>query len=205
MVWLLQTILSEVLSFPKNLLLFHFLLWQNFFLVTPSLQYVSKINSWNIFPKALSDIQKSQALYQAKTNTVRFYHYSLCSRGELSFTTFLYCIALVFCYTINFLLSCMVIVCVNWCWSIFTQVLLLQVQYQSDQFLDKNKDYVVPEHHDLLCASKCSFVASLFPPLSEAAKSSKFSSIGSRFKVSSIYFLAIYGKTNPSSSVPPES
>ena len=61
---------------------------------------------------------------------------------------------------------------------------LLQVLYQSDQFLDKNKDYVVPEHQDLLSASKCSFVAGLFPPLpEESSKSSKFSSIGSRFKV----------------------
>lgn len=60
---------------------------------------------------------------------------------------------------------------------------LFQVMYQSDQFLDKNKDYVVPEHQDLLSASKCQFVADLFPPLPEASKSSKFSSIGSRFKV----------------------
>lgn len=59
-----------------------------------------------------------------------------------------------------------------------------QVLYQSDQFLDKNKDYVVPEHQDLLSASKCSFVAGLFSPHpEETAKSSKFSSIGSRFKV----------------------
>nr|XP_027095305.1 myosin-9-like isoform X2 [Coffea arabica] len=62
-----------------------------------------------------------------------------------------------------------------------------EVQYQSEQFLDKNKDYVVPEHQDLLVASKCSFVAGLFPPLPEETtkssnKSSKFSSIGSRFK-----------------------
>lgn len=61
---------------------------------------------------------------------------------------------------------------------------LFQVLYQSDQFLDKNKDYVVPEHQDLLSASKCSFVAGLFRPLpEETAKPSKFSSIGSRFKV----------------------
>ena len=64
-------------------------------------------------------------------------------------------------------------------------LLNLQVLYQSDQFLDKNKDYVVPEHQDLLSASKCSFVSGLFPPLpEETSKSSKFSSIGSRFKVS---------------------
>lgn len=63
-------------------------------------------------------------------------------------------------------------------------VCFFQVQYQSDQFLDKNKDYVVREHQDLLSASKCSFVSGLFPPLSEeTSKSSKFSSIGSRFKV----------------------
>jgi myosin-5 len=67
---------------------------------------------------------------------------------------------------------------------------MVQVQYQSDQFLDKNKDYVVPEHRDLLSASKCSFVAGLFPPVSEeAAKSSKFSSISSRFRVHSILVL----------------
>jgi len=69
----------------------------------------------------------------------------------------------------------------------------VQVQYRSDQFLDKNKDYVVPEHQDLLGASKCPFVAGLFPPLpEETSKSSKFSSIGSRFKVSffSLVFIA---------------
>ncbi|GMH25775.1 hypothetical protein Nepgr_027618 [Nepenthes gracilis] len=59
-----------------------------------------------------------------------------------------------------------------------------EVQYQSDQFLDKNKDYVVPEHQDLLSASKCSFVAGLFPQIpEETTKSSKFSSIGSCFKL----------------------
>lgn len=51
-------------------------------------------------------------------------------------------------------------------------------------FLDKNKDYVVAEHQDLMIASKCSFVAGLFPRSpEESSKSSKFSSIGSRFKV----------------------
>ncbi|CAO2841967.1 unnamed protein product, partial [Amaranthus hypochondriacus] len=59
-----------------------------------------------------------------------------------------------------------------------------EVMYQADQFLDKNKDYVIAEHQDLLQASKCSFVAGLFPPLpEETSKSSKFSSIGSRFKL----------------------
>ncbi|MED6193012.1 hypothetical protein PIB30_014994 [Stylosanthes scabra] len=58
-----------------------------------------------------------------------------------------------------------------------------EVTYLADMFLDKNKDYVVAEHQDLLTASKCIFVAGLFPPSpQESSKSSKFSSIGSRFK-----------------------
>ncbi|WZY81644.1 hypothetical protein YC2023_028028 [Brassica napus] len=58
-----------------------------------------------------------------------------------------------------------------------------QVTYSAEFFLDKNKDYVVAEHQALLDASKCSFVANLFPPLPEdASKQSKFSSIGTRFK-----------------------
>lgn len=57
------------------------------------------------------------------------------------------------------------------------------VIYQADQFLDKNKDYVVAEHQALLDASKCPFIANLFPPLpEETSKQSKFSSIGTRFK-----------------------
>ncbi|OAY44713.1 hypothetical protein MANES_08G174100v8 [Manihot esculenta] len=57
------------------------------------------------------------------------------------------------------------------------------VTYQADQFLDKNKDYIVAEHQALLNASKCPFVANLFPPLpEETSKQSKFSSIGTRIK-----------------------
>ncbi|XP_075508017.1 myosin-9-like isoform X1 [Primulina tabacum] len=77
-----------------------------------------------------------------------------------------------------------------------------EVLYQSDQFLDKNKDYVVPEHQDLLSASKCSFVAGLFPPLPEEStkssnKSSKFSSIGSRFKVQLQQLMETLNSTEP--------
>ncbi|XP_050372273.1 myosin-6-like isoform X2 [Argentina anserina] len=57
------------------------------------------------------------------------------------------------------------------------------VTYQTEYFIDKNKDYVVAEHQALLSASDCPFVSGLFPPLPEdSAKSSKFSSIGSQFK-----------------------
>ncbi|KAI9122087.1 hypothetical protein K1719_006776 [Acacia pycnantha] len=57
------------------------------------------------------------------------------------------------------------------------------VTYQTELFLDKNKDYVVAEHQALLNASKCPFVSGLFPPApEESSKQSKFSSIGSRFK-----------------------
>lgn len=60
---------------------------------------------------------------------------------------------------------------------------IFQVTYQSDHFLDKNRDYVVVEHQELLNASKCSFVSGLFPSvLEENTKASK-SSIATRFKV----------------------
>nr|XP_034915316.1 myosin-9 isoform X3 [Populus alba] len=73
-----------------------------------------------------------------------------------------------------------------------------EVQYQSGQFLDKNKYYVVAEHQDLLSASKCSFIAGLFPPLSEeSAKPSKFSSICSRFKIQLQQLMDILNSTEP--------
>ncbi|KAK6912879.1 Myosin head, motor domain [Dillenia turbinata] len=62
--------------------------------------------------------------------------------------------------------------------------LIEKVNYQTDSFLDKNRDYVVVEHCNLLASSKCPFVAGLFPsPLEESSRSSyKFSSVSSRFK-----------------------
>ncbi|GAB2291863.1 hypothetical protein Dimus_026114 [Dionaea muscipula] len=73
-----------------------------------------------------------------------------------------------------------------------------EVTYQADQFLDKNKDYVVAEHQDLLTASKCPFVAGLFPPLpEESSKSSKFSSIGSRFKLQLQSLMETLSSTEP--------
>ncbi|XP_009411029.3 myosin-11-like [Musa acuminata AAA Group] len=73
-----------------------------------------------------------------------------------------------------------------------------EVLYQSDHFLDKNKDYVVAEHQDLLSASKCPFVSGLFPPLpEETSKSSKFSSIGSRFKLQLQALMETLNSTEP--------
>ncbi|KAL0315807.1 UNVERIFIED_CONTAM: Myosin-17 [Sesamum radiatum] len=73
-----------------------------------------------------------------------------------------------------------------------------EVTYMADLFLDKNKDYVVAEHQDLLTASKCSFVAGLFPPLpEESSKSSKFSSIGSRFKLQLQSLMETLNSTEP--------
>ncbi|KAK6248897.1 hypothetical protein QUC31_020462 [Theobroma cacao] len=59
-----------------------------------------------------------------------------------------------------------------------------KVTYQTDTFLEKNRDYVVVEHCNLLASSKCPFVAGLFPsPPEESSRSSyKFSSVATRFK-----------------------
>ncbi|XAR61129.1 Myosin ATPase [Bertholletia excelsa] len=77
-----------------------------------------------------------------------------------------------------------------------------EVQYQSEQFLDKNKGYVVAEHQDLLSASKCSFVSGLFPPVLEesiksSSKSSKFASIGSHFKLQLQQLMDTLNSTEP--------
>ncbi|KAE8717544.1 Myosin-6 [Hibiscus syriacus] len=73
-----------------------------------------------------------------------------------------------------------------------------EVTYQTDLFLDKNKDYVVSEHQALLHASECSFVSSLFPPPpEETSKSSKFSSIGSSFKQQLQALLETLSATEP--------
>ncbi|XP_027357060.1 myosin-15-like [Abrus precatorius] len=59
-----------------------------------------------------------------------------------------------------------------------------KVTYHTDTFLDKNRDYVVVEHCNLLSSSKCPFVSALFPLLPEESSRSsyKFSSVASRFK-----------------------
>ncbi|XP_068326692.1 myosin-15-like [Pyrus communis] len=59
-----------------------------------------------------------------------------------------------------------------------------KVTYHTDTFLDKNRDYVVVEHCNLLSSSKRPFVAGLFGSLPEESSRSsyKFSSVATRFK-----------------------
>ncbi|PNT72700.1 hypothetical protein BRADI_2g48076v3 [Brachypodium distachyon] len=71
------------------------------------------------------------------------------------------------------------------------------VIYQSDHFLDKNKDYVVAEHQELLNASRCSFVSVLFPPASEENTKSSKSSIATRFKMQLHELMETLSSTEP--------
>ncbi|XP_038985415.1 protein OPAQUE1 isoform X2 [Phoenix dactylifera] len=58
-----------------------------------------------------------------------------------------------------------------------------KVTYQTNSFLDKNRDYIVVEHCNLLSSSRCSFISGLLASLPESSRSSyKFSSVASRFK-----------------------
>ncbi|KAG6511827.1 hypothetical protein ZIOFF_029905 [Zingiber officinale] len=59
-----------------------------------------------------------------------------------------------------------------------------KVTYRTDFFLEKNRDYIVVEHCNLLSSSRCSFVSGLFDSLSEESSRSsyKFSSVALRFK-----------------------
>ncbi|MED6156826.1 hypothetical protein PIB30_017986 [Stylosanthes scabra] len=59
-----------------------------------------------------------------------------------------------------------------------------EVTYHTDSFLDKNRDYVVVEHRNLLSSSKCPLVSglSLLLPERSSRSSYKFSSVALRFK-----------------------
>ncbi|PKA62171.1 DNA topoisomerase III [Apostasia shenzhenica] len=59
-----------------------------------------------------------------------------------------------------------------------------KVPYQTLSFVDKNRDYVVAEHQNLLSSSRCLFISKLFSSVSEGPfrSSYKFSSVASRFK-----------------------
>ncbi|KAF2913070.1 protein OPAQUE1 [Oryza sativa Japonica Group] len=59
-----------------------------------------------------------------------------------------------------------------------------KVTYQTESFLEKNRDYIVAEHCNLLSSSRCPLVSGLFGTLPEESlrSSYKFSSVASRFK-----------------------
>uniref|UniRef100_A0A0D3FB61 Myosin motor domain-containing protein n=1 Tax=Oryza barthii TaxID=65489 RepID=A0A0D3FB61_9ORYZ len=59
-----------------------------------------------------------------------------------------------------------------------------KVTYQTESFLEKNRDYIVAEHCNLLSSSRCPLVSGLFGSLPEESlrSSYKFSSVASRFK-----------------------
>ncbi|CAH2077072.1 unnamed protein product, partial [Thlaspi arvense] len=73
------------------------------------------------------------------------------------------------------------------------------VTYQTETFLDKNRDYTIVEHCNLLSSSKCPFVAGLFPsaPEESTRSSYKFSSVSSRFKQQLQALMETLSKTEP--------
>ncbi|KAF8098341.1 hypothetical protein N665_0268s0010 [Sinapis alba] len=74
-----------------------------------------------------------------------------------------------------------------------------KVTYQTETFLDKNRDYTIVEHKNLLSSSKCPFVSGLFASASEesARSSYKFSSVSSRFKQQLQALMETLSKTEP--------
>ncbi|XP_057248607.1 myosin-15 isoform X3 [Beta vulgaris subsp. vulgaris] len=74
-----------------------------------------------------------------------------------------------------------------------------KVNYQTEKFLDKNRDYVVVEHCHVLSSSKCSLIAGLFPAISEepSRSSYKFSSVSSRFKQQLQALMETLNRTEP--------
>ncbi|CAH8320959.1 unnamed protein product [Eruca vesicaria subsp. sativa] len=74
-----------------------------------------------------------------------------------------------------------------------------KVTYQTETFLDKNRDYTIVEHCSLLSSSRCPFVAGLFAsaPEASARSSYKFSSVSSRFKQQLQALMETLSKTEP--------
>ncbi|WZZ23990.1 hypothetical protein YC2023_007391 [Brassica napus] len=77
--------------------------------------------------------------------------------------------------------------------------LIEKVTYQTETFLDKNRDYAIVEHCNLLSSSKCPFVAGLFPSVPEESTRSsyKFSSVSSRFKQQLQALMETLNETEP--------
>ncbi|CAO2047305.1 unnamed protein product [Urochloa humidicola] len=74
-----------------------------------------------------------------------------------------------------------------------------KVTYQTDSFLEKNRDYIVAEHCNLLSSSRCQFVSGLFTSLPEESirSSYKFSSVASRFKLQLQALMETLNSTEP--------
>ncbi|KAG2661991.1 hypothetical protein PVAP13_1KG112192 [Panicum virgatum] len=74
-----------------------------------------------------------------------------------------------------------------------------KVTYQTDSFLEKNRDYIVAEHCNLLSSSRCPFVSGLFTSLPEESirSSYKFSSVASRFKLQLHALMETLNSTEP--------
>ncbi|KAF8779983.1 hypothetical protein HU200_002258 [Digitaria exilis] len=74
-----------------------------------------------------------------------------------------------------------------------------KVTYQTDSFLEKNRDYIVAEHCNLLSSSSCPFVSGLFTSLPEESirSSYKFSSVSSRFKLQLQALMETLNSTEP--------
>uniref|UniRef100_A0A1J3FM19 Myosin-15 n=1 Tax=Noccaea caerulescens TaxID=107243 RepID=A0A1J3FM19_NOCCA len=74
-----------------------------------------------------------------------------------------------------------------------------KVTYKTETFLDKNRDYAIVEHCNLLSSSKSPFVAGLFPsaPEESSRSSYKFSSVASRFKQQLQALMETLSKTEP--------
>lgn len=142
-----------------------------------------------MFPKSTHETF-AQKLYQTFKNNKRFIKPKL-SRTSFTISHYAGEVDIFDLFITRFLMTSLTNFfncCLNVCFLLFDYYFFVQVTYLADMFLDKNKDYVVAEHQDLLTASKCSFAAGLFPPSpEESSKSSKFSSIGSRFKVLLIF------------------
>ncbi|KAJ3702510.1 hypothetical protein LUZ61_006215 [Rhynchospora tenuis] len=74
-----------------------------------------------------------------------------------------------------------------------------KVSYQTELFLEKNRDYIILEHQALLSSSKCPFIASLFALQKEepSRSSYKFSSVASRFKLQLQALMETLNSTEP--------
>ncbi|KAI4377017.1 hypothetical protein MLD38_014713 [Melastoma candidum] len=74
-----------------------------------------------------------------------------------------------------------------------------KVTYQTHKFIEKNRDYVVMEHCNLMSSSKCPFISGLFPTIPEESSRSsyKFSSVSSRFKQQLQSLMETLNQTEP--------